>query len=148
MQQHLRLIVSMTFFIPSQTPISVKDPCILADVQTQMYYMTGTGGKLWKSKDLKRWNGPYEVAQTDPHSWMGPKPIIWAAELHHYKDKYYYFATFTNTSVKIDTVKGNVIERRASHVLVSDKPDGPYRPMQDAYYCADKPTWIGTFGGY
>lgn len=126
--------------------IRLSDPCILADVQTQMYYMTGTGGKLWKSKDLKRWNGPYEVAQTDPHSWMGPKPIIWAAELHHYKDKYYYFATFTNTSVKIDTVKGNVIERRASHVLVSDKPDGPYRPMQDATYLpADKPTLDGTF---
>lgn len=126
--------------------IRLSDPCILADAQTQMYYMTGTGGKLWKSKDLKRWDGPYEVAQTDPHSWMGPKPMIWAAELHHYKDKYYYFATFTNTTVKIDTVKGNVIERRASHVLVSDKPDGPYRPMQDATYLpADKPTLDGTF---
>ena len=81
--------------------IRLSDPCILADTQTQMYYMTGTGGKLWKSKDLKLWDGPYDVAQTDPHSWMGPKPMIWAAELHHYKDKYYYFATFTNTAVKI-----------------------------------------------
>lgn len=72
--------------------IRLSDPCILADAQTQMYYMTGTGGKLWKSKDLKRWDGPYEVAQTDPHSWMGPKPMIWAAELHHYKDKYYYLS--------------------------------------------------------
>lgn len=104
--------------------IRLSDPCILADTQTKMYYMTGTGGKLWKSKDLKFWDGPYDVAQIDPRSWMGPKPMIWAAELHHYKDKYYYFATFTNTAVKIDTVKGNVIERRASHVLVSDKPDG------------------------
>ena len=126
--------------------IRLSDPCILADTQTQMYYMTGTGGKLWKSKDLKLWDGPYDVAQTDPHSWMGPKPMIWAAELHHYKDKYYYFATFTNTAVKIDTVKGNVIERRASHVLVSDKPEGPYRPMLDATYLpADKPTLDGTF---
>lgn len=50
--------------------IRLSDPCILADAQTQMYYMTGTGGKLWKSKDLKRWDGPYEVAQTDPRSWM------------------------------------------------------------------------------
>ena len=41
--------------------IRLSDPCILADVQTQMYYMTGTGGKLWKSKDLKRWNGPYAL---------------------------------------------------------------------------------------
>lgn len=52
--------------------IRLSDPCILADMQTRMYYMTGTGGKLWKSKDLKCWDGPYEVAQTDPHSWMGP----------------------------------------------------------------------------
>lgn len=60
--------------------------------------------------------------------------MIWAAELHRYKDKYYYFATFTNRSVKIDTVAGNIIERRASHVLVSNKPDSPYVPMQDPIY--------------
>lgn len=126
--------------------IVLSDPCILADKKTNMYYMTGTGGMLWKSKDLRLWEGPYHVAKTDPSSWMGPKPMIWAAELHAYKDKYYYFATFTNQAVKIDTVQGNVIERRASHVLVSDKPEGPYVPMKDATYLpADKPTLDGTF---
>lgn len=126
--------------------IQLSDPCILADSVTQMYYMTGTGGKLWKSKDLKVWEGPYTVAQTDSNSWMGAKPMIWAAELHAYKGKYYYFATFTNEHIKIDTVKGNVIDRRASHVLVSDRPDGPYVPMKDTVYLpADKPTLDGTF---
>lgn len=126
--------------------IQLSDPCILADSVTQMYYMTGTGGKLWKSKDLKVWEGPYTVAQTDSNSWMGAKPMIWAAELHAYKGKYYYFATFTNEHIKIDTVKGNVIDRRASHVLVSDRPDGPYVPMKDPVYLpADKPTLDGTF---
>lgn len=126
--------------------IQLSDPCILADSVTQMYYMTGTGGKLWKSKDLKVWEGPYTVAQTDSNSWMGAKPMIWAAELHAYKGKYYYFATFTNEHIKIDTVKGNVIDRRASHVLVSDRPDGPYVPMKDTIYLpADKPTLDGTF---
>lgn len=126
--------------------IQLSDPCILADSITQMYYMTGTGGKLWKSKDLKVWEGPYMVAQTDSNSWMGAKPMIWAAELHAYKGKYYYFATFTNERIKIDTVKGNVIDRRASHVLVSDRPDGPYVPMKDLVYLpADKPTLDGTF---
>lgn len=44
------------------------------------------------------------------------------------------------------TVQGNVIERRASHVLVSDNPDGPYVPMKDSTYLpADKPTLDGTF---
>lgn len=125
--------------------IVLSDPAILADHKTNMYYMTGTGGMLWKSKDLKFWDGPYRVAETDPSSWMGPRPMIWAAELHEYKDKYYYFATFTNRSVKIDTVEGNVIDRRACHVLVSDKPDGPYVPMKDSVYLpAHMPTLDGT----
>lgn len=126
--------------------IQLSDPYILADSKTNMYYMTGTGGLLWKSKNLKFWDGPYAVAETNPNSWMGPKPMIWAAEIHFYKNKYYYFATFTNQAVTIDTVQGNVIERRASHVFVSDKPDGPYVPMKDSTYLpANKPTLDGTF---
>lgn len=71
--------------------------------------------------------------------------MIWAAELHAYKNKYYYFATFTNRDVKIDSVKGNVIERRACHVLVSDHPEGPYMPMKDPMYLpANKPTLDAT----
>lgn len=125
--------------------IRLSDPAILADRQTKMYYMTGTGGLLWKSRNLKLWDGPYKVTQTDPNSWMGPNPMIWAAELHPYQNKYYYFATFTNRAVRIDTVKGRAIERRACHVLVSDKPDGPYVPMQDATYLpASMPTLDGT----
>jgi hypothetical protein len=148
-----------TFLLPAQHrgPLTVSknipldsivlsDPCILADTKTNMYYMTGTGGMLWKSNDLKLWEGPYHVAKTDSTSWMGPNPMIWAAELHPYKDKYYYFATFTNRAVKIDTVRDQIIDRRASHVLVSDKPEGPYFPMADPTYLpAEKPTLDGTF---
>lgn len=126
--------------------IRLSDPAILADAKYGMYYMTGTGGWLWKSKDLKLWNGPYWVAETDSNSWMGKRPMIWAAELHQYKDKYYFFGTFTNDQIKIDTVKDNVIPRRASHILVSDQPEGPYVPMQDPTYLpADAPTLDGTF---
>ena len=126
--------------------IRLSDPCILADTNTLTYYMTGTGGWLWKSKDLRKWTGPYWVVKTDSSSWMGPRPMIWAAELHYYEGKYYYFATFTNRKVQIDTVRGNVIDRRASHVLVSNKPDGPYFPMKDSIYLPpEKPTLDGTF---
>jgi beta-xylosidase len=126
--------------------IRLSDPAILADKSTSTYYMTGTGGLLWKSKDLAKWSGPFVVTQTDPESWMGPRPMIWAAELHQYNGRYYYFATFTNRSVVIDTVKGNAIHRRASHVLVSDNPDGPYVPMEDETYLpAGLPTLDGTF---
>jgi len=125
--------------------IRLSDPCILADKKTATYYMTGTGGQLWKSNDLEKWTGPYNVVRTDPKSRMGENPMIWAAELHQYKGRYYYFATFTNRDVKIDTVKGNIIERRACHVLVSDHPDGPYIPMKDPTYLpANMPTLDGT----
>lgn len=126
--------------------IRLSDPAILADEATSTYYMTGSGGMMWKSKDLNKWTGPFNVTKTDPESWMGDDPMIWAAELHSYNGKYYYFATFTNRDIKIDTVKGNVIERRASHVLVSDKPYGPYVPMDEPIYLpSDKPTLDGTF---
>jgi beta-xylosidase len=125
--------------------IRLSDPFVLTDSASKMYYMTGTGGMLWKSSNLKFWEGPYHVAQTDSSSWMGPRPMIWAAEIHAYKGKYYYFATFTNRAVKIDTVKENAIERRACHVLVSDRPDGPFVPMEDSIYLPpDKPTLDAT----
>lgn len=125
--------------------IRLSDPFILADKKTAAYYMTGTGGMLWKSKDLKSWSGPYRVVRHDTASWMGHNPMIWAAELHEYNGRYYYFGTFTNRSVKIDSVKGNAIERRACHVLVSDAPEGPYQPMKDSVYLpANMPTLDAT----
>ncbi len=125
--------------------ITLSDPFILADAKTNMYYMTGTGGMLWKSKDLKFWDGPYGVAVTDSTSWMGPRPMIWAAEIHPYKNKYYYFATFTNRATKIPNGSGGTTERRASHVLISNQPDGPFVPMRDSTYLpADKSTLDAT----
>ena len=126
--------------------IQLSDPFILADSATHTYYMTGTGGLLWTSKNLQTWDGPRSVIEIDTTSWMGPHPQIWAAELHHYRDKYYYFATFTNTDITIDSVAGRRIPRRACHVLVSDKPDGPYRPMSSPVYLSPHmPTLDATF---
>ncbi len=131
------------------TPIDsivLSDPFVLADSASQTYYMTGTGGKLWKSKNLEMWAGPYDVVEIDTTSWMGPHPMIWAAELHQYNGKYYYFATFTNQADSIGTFKGARLERRASHILVADTPDGPYRPISDKLILpADKLTLDGTF---
>ena len=127
--------------------IRLSDPAILADQKTKMYYMTGTGGMMWRSPDLKLWEGPMRVTEFEADSWMGPRPMIWAAELHQRGDGwYYYFATFTNQAVKIDTVRGNVIERRASQVLRADNPMGPYRAFGDATYLpANRPTLDGTY---
>ena len=80
--------------------IRLSDPAILADQKTKMYYMTGTGGMMWRSQDLKLWEGPMRVTEFESDSWMGSRPSIWAAELHQTGDGwYYYFATFTNQAV-------------------------------------------------
>lgn len=123
--------------------IILSDPCVLADSASGLYYMTGTGGRLYKSPDLKSWAGPYDVVEFDTASWTGSHPAIWAAELHHIGDKYYYFATFTNESLIADSVRN--LPRRASAVFVSDSPDGPYRPAGSDYLPADKLTLDGTY---
>ena len=115
--------------------MSMSDPFILADPMTRMYYMTGSGGSMWRSEDLKMWEGPFSVAQHDPNSWMGERPAIWAAELHFYKGKYYYFATFTNRDIIVDVVPDRYeVQRRASHVLMAESVMGPYTPMNDEIY--------------
>lgn len=126
--------------------IMLSDPAILANAADSTYYMTGTGGRLWKSRDLKMWEGPYNVVEIDTASWMGPRPQIWAAELHKEGDNYYYFATFTNPRIIIDEAFGEKIPRRASHILKSDKPGGPYRAFgAEEYTKASMPTLDGTF---
>ena len=125
--------------------IRLSDPAILADEKTKTYYMTGTGGMIWRSKDLQRWDGPYRVTIFDKDSWMGSHPMVWAAELHQKDGLYYYFATFTNRDVVIDTVKGNIIERRACQVFRADNPMGPYQAFGDSIYLpANRPTLDGT----
>jgi beta-xylosidase len=126
--------------------IELSDPCITADESTGLYYMTGTSGLQWRSPDLKKWSGPYVVAQPDTTSWMGSHPDIWAAEIHKYNGKYYYFATFTNHKKIIGEYRGIALERRACHVLVSDRAEGPYVPQGDSIYLpANKLTLDGTF---
>jgi hypothetical protein len=39
--------------------ISISDPFIFPDDNTGTYYLTGTGGRLYISEDLKMWAGPY-----------------------------------------------------------------------------------------
>ena len=127
--------------------IVLSDPAILADSITAKYYMTGTGGLLWISNNLDLWDGPYVVAQPDTTSWMGSHPAIWAAEIHKYGDNYYYFATFTNNgTIILRNSEGVDVPRRASHIFVSDSPNGPYKPIGHSDYLPDfRPTLDGTF---
>lgn len=138
-------VPSVRYRVPLDS-IILSDPAVLADKASQTYYMTGTGGMLWKSKDLKLWDGPFTLASPDTSSWMGPHPQIWAAELHEHNGKYYFFATFTNPQTIIENNKEGAIPRRASHILRSDTPEGPYLPFSDYDYLpSDRPTLDGTF---
>lgn len=125
--------------------IMLSDPFILADQASHTYYMTGTGGLMWRSADLRKWSGPWRVAYTDRSSWMTDNPMIWAAEVHERGGKYYYFATFTAPGKHVVEPSGRKLDRRASQVLVADSPMGPYRLFGDSTFLpADQLTLDAT----
>ncbi|MDO4497800.1 MAG: family 43 glycosylhydrolase [Bacteroidales bacterium] len=126
--------------------IWLSDPAVLADAATQTYYMTGTSGRQWRSKDLKNWEGPFDVIDPDTTSWMGAKPMVWAAEPFKIDGKYYYFGTFTNEKSIIAENHNGKIPRRSCHILVADSPEGPFRPIGNELYVSDKvPTLDATY---
>lgn len=115
--------------IVSIDTMEMSNPFIIFDKSRLTYYMTGDGGYVWKSRDLHKWNGPYNVLSLDTLEWMGAHPQITAPEIHKYNDKYYYVATFTRPDVTIDNVDGNDVPRRSCQLLVADSIEGPYKPI-------------------
>jgi len=71
--------------------ISMSDPYIYPDEKTHTYYLTGSGGRLYKSNDLKSWIGPYPIIDLSG-TWMEGL-FVAAAEIHHIGSKYYYVGT-------------------------------------------------------
>lgn len=143
----LVLMLSMSLSGKGQSlrgDISLSDPFVMANVNNNTYYMTGTGGKLWTSKDMETWTGPSSVIETSAESWMGASPSIWAPEIYYFDDTYYFVPTLTNQSVTIDA-SGH--KRRAVHILSSKLPGGKYTLIEggDATYVpADKCTLDGS----
>lgn len=125
-----------TYVVPTDS-ILLSDPAVLADSASGLYYMTGTRGQLWVSPDLEMWSESKPVANTASIPWAGEKPEIWAAELHKYGDKYYYFATFTNHDTVACHYEGKEYPRRSVNVLVADNPEGPYSAFGDNAYVPD-----------
>lgn len=109
--------------------MEMSNPFIYFDRKNLTYYMTGDGGAVWKSSDLRKWNGPYNMLALDSLEWMGAHPQITAPEIHKYRGKYYYVATFTRPDVVIDNVNGVDVPRRSCQLLVSDSIEGPYKPI-------------------
>lgn len=110
--------------------MDMVNPFICLDRNTLTYYMTGDGGYVWTSKNLRLWTGPYNVLQYDSLMQQERTAKITAPEIHKYNDKYYYTATFTSDNEVVDTVAGVKIPRRTCHIFVSDSLQGPYTPVK------------------
>lgn len=102
--------------------INIRDPFILS--YNEKYYMYGTRGAFcwtadtgfdcYVSDDLKEWSGPIEVFRKPKDFWADKN--CWAPEVHYYKNKFYLFATFKDSS-KIG----------GTSILIGDNPLGPFK---------------------
>lgn len=105
--------------------MDIKNPFIAYNHKADMYYMTGDGGYVWKSKDLHVWAGPYIVLAYDTTSWLGTSPVIKSPEIRKFANKYYYMATFETT------------EHCSCEILVADSIAGPYKTIDGGKYLLD-----------
>lgn len=127
--------------------MNLANPFVVYDAGKDLYYMTGDGGFLWRSGDLRLWEGPFDILRPSAASWVGENAVITSPEIHPYKGKYYYMATFARPDVMIDTVAGKPINRVSCEIFVSDSITGPYEqltaetPLLAPEYMAVHPTF-------
>jgi hypothetical protein len=121
--------------------ISMSDPYIYADLKTHTYYLTGTGGRLYKSLDLKFWTGPYQIIDL-AGTWMEGL-FVAAAEIHYIGSKYYYAGTWSDHSTLIQAVARRYnVPRNQTQLLVADSPEGPFKPLvADREFCLGPEDW-------
>jgi GH43 family beta-xylosidase len=108
--------------------IRIRDPFVLVDEKTQKYYLYGTTNLtegynterrfcVYVSDDLETFSDAITVF--DGKDFWGEYDY-WAPEVFCYNGKYYMFATFKATG-----------RSRGTQVLVSDTPDGTFKPLTD-----------------
>jgi hypothetical protein len=107
--------------------LSMSDPYILADDATKTYYLTSSGGCIYKSTDLKNWSGPYGAYDTRG-TWMEGINFVAAAEIHKVNDKYFYAATFGDRKELVDVIPRRYnVYRHQTMILESDRAEGPFK---------------------
>lgn len=121
--------------------LSMSDPFIYPDPETKTYWLTSTGGSLYKSTDLEMWTGPYNVIDLSG-TWMQGQ-FVAAAEIHKFGDKFYYAGTWNNHGVCIEQVPRRYnVPLNQTQLLVSDKIEGPYLPLvKDSTFCLGPTDW-------
>lgn len=125
--------------------IVIRDPFVLT--LKEGYLMTGTthipGKKQgiygYLSKELENFDDP--ILLFDPPKGFWGDRDFWAPEIHEYEGQYYMFVSFRS-----------LYRRRATQILVSDKPEGPYKVMENGpltpekWHCLDGSLFIDENG--
>ena len=106
--------------------INIRDPFVLP--YDGKYYLYGTRGEtawtkaygldVYVSDDLETWSDPHECFSV-PENFWGEKEI-WAPEVHYYNGSFYMFVSFYSEK-----------RSRATQILKSDSPMGPFLPFTD-----------------
>lgn len=106
--------------------INIRDPFIVP--YDGRYYLYGTRGEtawtkaygldVYVSDDLETWSEAHECF-TLPEKFWGEKEI-WAPEVHYYNGSFYMFVSFYSEK-----------RSRATQILKSDSPMGPFLPFTD-----------------
>ena len=111
--------------------IRIRDPFIVTDRENQCYYMYGTTalvpGSLragctflvYRTEDLENFSEPKVIFDGSAAGFWADRDF-WAPEVHRYNGKYYLFG-----SCKAEG------KCRATHIFVSDTPDGTFVPVSD-----------------
>jgi len=109
--------------------LSMSDPYIFADEATQTYYLTSSGGRQYRSKDLVYWEGPYNVIDLTG-TWCEKAGFAAAAEIHKVGDKYYYAGTWSDHSEIIQAIPRRYnVPHNQTYLLRADSPEGPFVPF-------------------
>ena len=127
--------------------INIRDPFVMP--YDGKYYMYGTRGKtawtvgkgldVYVSEDLKNWSEPYECFGVPENFWANKE--VWAPEVHEYKGSFYMFVSFFSEE-----------RSRATQILKSDSPMGPFLPFTDdaitpvGWRCLDGTFYISKSG--
>ncbi len=106
--------------------LSMSDPFIYAEPSNKTYYLTSSGGRLYKSTDLVMWTGPYNVIDIKG-LWLEKAGFAAAAEIHKIGDYYYYAGTWSDHSDLIQQVPRRYnVPHNQTYLLRADNPEGPY----------------------
>lgn len=137
-------------FNVSAASISIRDPFILTDPQSGIYYLyartalEGTqdgpatalvGVQVYLSWDLVSWSEPLVVLSLPESHWARDK--VWAPEVHRFQGRYYLFVTLTANEPLADQGPAATREdwpelvRRGTQIFVGDSPTGPFEAFEN-----------------